>query len=191
VNVLNVGGPAPDALGEDHDREWPMARQISIESPLPPQECARRLGAAVVPELAWADAPAAGGRLVVGRVEPPELHLRVEDPRYGNAFQPVFAGRIEPGPDGTTITGTFRMRRFVQVYMAVWFGMGTLMAVLTVLTMATGGAPAASGDERATLAGLGALLIAGFLATHLGQWLARAEPSDMLTFLRSTIEAPA
>jgi hypothetical protein len=167
-----------------------MATRISIESPLPPSECARRLDRAVRPELVQAGTPSTGDRLIVGRVEPPQLRLRVDDPRFGNAFQPVFAGRIEPAVDGTTVTGTFRMRRFAQVLMTVWFGMGGLMAAFTVLSLLTGTAAQAAGDERATLAGLGGMLIAGFLLTRFGRWLARAEPGDLLTFLRRTLDAP-
>src|SRR5215207_10318901 len=112
-----------------------MAARVSIESPLPPSECARRLDRAVKPELVPAGTAWDRELLVVGRVRPPELRLRVEDPRYGNAFQLVFDGRIEPAADGTTITGGFRMRRFVQVFMTVWFGLGGRMAAFTVLSI--------------------------------------------------------
>jgi hypothetical protein len=166
-----------------------MAAQISIESPLPPSECARRLDQAVEPAPVRAGEPAPGGRIVVGKVKPPELRLRVDDPRFGNAFQPIFAGRIEPAPDGTTITGTFRMRRFAQVFMTAWFGLGVFMAAFTLLTIVSGRAAEAAGDEGATLAGLGAILIGGFLLTRLGRWLARAEPGTLVAFLRRTLDA--
>ena len=167
-----------------------MAAPISIESPLPPSECARRLDRAVRPELVPAGTRPARDRSVAGRVKPPELRLRIDDPGFGNAFQPIFAGRIDRAPDGTTVTGTFRMRRFAQVLMAGWFGMGGLMAAFTLVSILTGTAAQAAGDERATLAGLGGMLIAGFLLTRFGRWLARAQPGDLLTFLRRTLDAP-
>lgn len=47
----------------------------------------------------------------------------------------MFCGRVEPAPEGSRLRGHFATPLFLQCFMAVWMGLITLFAIVTVWTL--------------------------------------------------------
>jgi hypothetical protein len=90
---------------------------IELVSPLPPDECAARLGEATDNEelLSWP-----GARPVIGRVSGGSVRLRK---RIGdrNSFQTILVGELEEHKGGTLFRGRAGVDTVVTIFMAVWF----------------------------------------------------------------------
>ena len=96
---------------------------IELLSPLPPEECETRLR-----EATGRDGLLSGfsSWSVVGRVSGRSVRLRKRI-GYRNSFQTVLTGSLE-GRDGSTVfRGKAGMHPFVTGFLAVWFGLLTLI----------------------------------------------------------------
>jgi hypothetical protein len=66
---------------------------------------------------------------LVGRVDALRFKLTTRIPFVRNSFDSILEGEILEAAGGSTIVAAFRMRRFVLVFMAVWFGFAALIAI--------------------------------------------------------------
>jgi hypothetical protein len=105
---------------------------------------------------------------------------------YNNSFEPLFYGRLTPNPGGTEVTGDFRMRLFVKVFMAVWFGMLTLFLVEFVIK---------SIQQRDSAPSFLALLSVPLMAAFgvglvaVGKRLGKSQQEAMIQFLDETFSS--
>ena len=102
--------------------------EVEYHLSITPNEAAGRLKAAVKPEgvLYWLR-PWPGGLL--GRVHGLRFRLTTRIPLVRNSFDSILEGEILAAPGGSKLLATFRMRKFVLVFMAVWFGFAILIGI--------------------------------------------------------------
>jgi hypothetical protein len=98
--------------------------KFSIETPLPLQDAAARLAAAVEPRKFWRFG--AGKRAFEGEVNAPEFRIR-RLISYRNSFLPEIRGRIVPTKDGSRLDATLRLHGFVIAFLLVWFALAFLI----------------------------------------------------------------
>ncbi len=102
---------------------------------IPPDEAAGRLKAAIKPDsLLWLW-PWPGGLL--GRVDGLRFRLTTRIPLVRNSFDSILEGKILATPGGSKLLATFRMRKFVLVFTAVWFGFAMLIAISESISVLT------------------------------------------------------
>jgi hypothetical protein len=92
-----------------------------------PEEAARRLAAAVQPDtflrgfLPVVD--------LIGWVDGRQFQLTTRIPFVSNSFDSILEGAIVEGRDGSTVFATFRTRKIVLIFMAIWVGLAVLIGV--------------------------------------------------------------
>lgn len=152
-----------------------------LHSPLPQDECLRRLREAIE-----ADGPAKAR--VIGRVGTTSLRLRKRlAPTMHNSFQIFLTARITSESGSTRLTCHFGPDRLVVGFTAVWFlaviGFGAAM-----LTLATKGAIHFGTNDPGPFVPL--IMIAGGIGVvGFGRYLARGDRRFLVDFLKSTIQA--
>jgi hypothetical protein len=95
---------------------------------LSPAEAAARLETSIKPDnvlrmlLPW---PAG----LVGRVNGTRFRLTARIPFVRNSFDSILEGEILMQAGGSKILASFRLRKFVLVFMTVWFGLALTIAI--------------------------------------------------------------
>lgn len=165
-----------------------MARRVELHSPLPVDECARRLADRVdtrANPAARALLPR-GRRWVVGRLKGAKALLWLERAFFGNAFRSYLDAELCADGGGSKLRGAFRMGRFTVVFLAAWFGMAAYLTGST-LVQAFRGPPGDPGADLVTaLGGLG-IASGGAGVVALGRRLGRCDERVVVAFLRETL----
>jgi hypothetical protein len=161
---------------------------LELFSPLPPEECVERLCAATDPDGGFSFF---GGNPVVGRISGRTVRLRKRI-YYGNSFQILFTGTLQPAGAGTMLRGRFGIQRWVWGFMVFWFAFNSLVGgILFVATLVTvlGGPMQAKGDPWVGLVVPPGLVLFGAGLLWFGRYLARDEPEFLRGFLVEVLEA--
>jgi len=164
-----------------------LAAMVSIKvdliSPLPPQECRRRLDGAIGMPV-----PALGNRAVRERIVSDSFRLR-QRIGYRNSFQTQVIGHLQAEENGTRISCRFGVARGVLAFFAVWIGLvlvvggaGFLIAAKALLAGSAGAPSAAAGIPLI-------MLVFGIVLFAFGRWLARNEQNFLTDFLCVTLQA--
>lgn len=108
----------------------PFGRErFRIESPLPPDEVAARMAAAVEPVRGFRWSAGPPGRPFQGEVGPDGF--RVTRVFREHAMPPVVAGRIAwAAGGGSVVEGTMALHPATAVFAAVWLGLAGLFTVV-------------------------------------------------------------
>jgi len=103
-----------------HTQTGPSPTRIEFSTPLPLDECERRLRDAVDTRrfTFWSESHYTQTE-VVGSVTGNSFKIRKRG-RQANSFAPVLAGRMESAPSGTVVKARFRMPLFTLVFMFVF-----------------------------------------------------------------------
>jgi len=167
--------------------------RLEIHSPLPPDECAKRISAAIDSERSalFSFSSLFGSRPVVGRVDSSSFRLRKRI-AYRNSFQTFLTATMRSEGAGTVIQGEFAMHAFTRVFMPIWFG-GVLLIggtgfVISLVAMFTHSSEQHQGSWPFLLIPPGMLLF-GFLLIRFGRYIARDEARFLTEFLRHTLDA--
>jgi len=164
--------------------------QLRIYSPLPPDECARRISAAIDPERS-SFFSRVGSRPIVGRVDSSSIRLRKRI-NYGNSFQTFLTATVRAHDAGTVIQGEFAMHPLTRIFMPVWFGgvlfVGGASYMISVFSKVTHPSPHQEASWPLLLISAG-MLVCGYLVLQFGRYLARYEAAFITEFLRSTLDS--
>lgn len=98
-------------------------RKFVIETSLSEAEVAERLRGIVEPGSPFLAPFWRSNRLFRGEVSPQGFKV-MRIILYRNSFLPVVSGTFEPGPSGARVAVTMRPMRPMQVFLALWFGLG-------------------------------------------------------------------
>jgi hypothetical protein len=156
--------------------------RVELVSPLPREECVRRLR-----DLVDGSFTLFGARPLVGRVEEASFNFRKRI-GYRNAFQTVTRGTLEQESGQTRLRCRFGLPPFVTGFLIFWCGLVTLFggagAVSAIVRPLSGAQPISFRDA------LLMLLFAAFLVT-VGRLFARNEQGEILRILTKTLDAHA
>ncbi|QIQ86745.1 hypothetical protein [Erythrobacter sp.] len=109
-----------------------MGRRVTLHSPLPPDEAARRIDRTAGPVWSFAH------HGVAGWARFGFVRLVWSIPMFENGFRPVFAGRLVATGKGTRLTASYGASGFLRVFLAVWYGLfGIISASLILLPAST------------------------------------------------------
>src|ERR1043166_3302047 len=170
-----------------------MNEGLEIYSPLPPDECAKRISLAVDPER-WAlfsFASLRGSRPVAGRVDNSSmrLHKRIS---YNNSFQTFLTATMRPHGAGTVIQGDFAMHPITRRFMPIWFGGVILIGGTGFIISLVAMLRHSSAEQESFLPfllGPPGMLVFGYVLICFGRYLARDEAKFITDFVRHTIDA--
>lgn len=122
---------------------------------------------------------------VLGRTSRNKFHLYLTRKDFRNSFAPHLYGRLVSTPYGTLIEADFRMHFFVRVFLTIWFtGLIAITWKLAAALMADSGANVSLGACLAVM-----LALFGVLLVYWGKRLGADDETQMLAFLRSTLDA--
>ena len=157
---------------------------LELSSPLPPEECLRRLRAASDPWWKIFGSKPAIGSVLGG------LFWGCRRISYRNSWQTVAYARVRAATDGSHIIVRFGLDPFVFVLTVIWFGVACLAAAGLCLhgVIRLSSDAASVGNWMIVLAPL------AFLGLAFGQlafcrWLARNEKAFLTEFLMGTMSA--
>ncbi len=171
----------------------PMNERLELYSPLPPDECAKRLSEAIDSERSalFSFLSLFGSHPVAGHVDVSSLKLRKRI-RHNNSFQSYLTATMRPEGSGTVISGDFAMHPFVWVFLAIWFTGVTLIggAVFIVTVGAYISGSPLRGD-KAWMGVVSPLVVIGFglALVRFGRFLARNEVRFIKDFLMQALNA--
>jgi hypothetical protein len=159
--------------------------EISLFSPHPPDECARRLRLVTDPPRRFR-----GRNPLVGTVEDTSLRLRRRI-AYRNSFQIHLAADLLPENGGSRLQCRFGMHRLAVAFIVVWFslvGIGLAIGIAAAFDL-LGSAPAVHGPLWP--AAIVPVLMAVFAVVWLkfARRLAVEDEAFLLEFLRFSLDA--
>jgi hypothetical protein len=165
--------------------------KIVYSTKLSTVECLQRLQSHAIP---WSDVlrstftPMDKGT-VVAKVRGGRFRLFAQGPQYvQNSFVPLFYGRVEATTEGARIVGRFRMHLFVRVFMGVWFGGLTIMAIVFPAVALFGHASAGK-PPFIFMVGPLLMILFGIGLVSFGRWIARGQVARLDEFLRTDLDA--
>lgn len=160
------------------------ASVLHLVSPLPLEECCRRLQAAM--DSPWV---LFGSRPVIGSIAKGRLQAskRIQG---RNSFQTRLTAELTAEGDRTLIRCQFGMHPFVRAFMALWLGgavvTGLGWAGVSLVTLLTTSSDAHAGTWFGLLAPIGPLMF-GWGLLWLGRYMARSERDVLTAFVRDTL----
>ena len=172
-----------------------MKERLELYSHFPPEECARRLTAAIdserSPFLTWASLT--GKRPVAGWVKDSAFRLRKRI-TYNNGFQTYLTGALQPRDAGTLIGGEFGLNGFTRIFLQLWFGsifvfMGVAYPIVLISLFTHHSAITHPNDAWVFLVFPPGMLLFGYLLVRFGRYLARDEAGFLTEFLQQTLDA--
>jgi hypothetical protein len=165
-------------------------RRIVYSTKLPAVECLQRLESHVIP---WSNVlrstftPLDKGT-VVAKVHGDRFRLFARGPKYvQNSFVPLFYGRVEATTEGARVVGRFRMQLFVRVFIGVWFGGLTIMAIVFP-AVALIGRSSAGRPPLILIIGPLLMILFGIGLLSFGRWVARGQVARIHEFLRTDLD---
>lgn len=160
-----------------------MARvRVAVISPLPREECVRRLQEQVDPE-----GSVFGKRPVIGRVRETSLRLR-KRVKGRNSFQTFLFARVSPAADRTRFDCRFGMHPAVVAFMAFWFG---VLLVIGGLAVSELGSLWAGADALPAGLPIGAFLLGMFVfgigLVAIGRFASKGDVAFLTEFLLGAV----
>jgi hypothetical protein len=150
---------------------------FNLISPLPREECVRRLG--MKTGTAW------DGSAVIGSIGETSFRLRKRI-FYRNSFQASFSGKLIDDQQGTLLHCRVGLHPFVTAFLTVWIGIVLIRCIWMIVSLASGAIPA----NRWPQAVIPFLMLAGGVALlKVGQFFSRDEADLLVDFLRRTLDA--
>jgi hypothetical protein len=121
---------------------------------------------------------------VVGSVSEDRVSVRFQRPWFHNGFAPVFVGSFTVVAGRRTLAGMFRLTRFAQVWLAIWFGFLLAVTLMTVAAMLAGTA-----EPRGAWGLLILLLMwaGGLGMVYFSWWLSRHDRTEIERRLRQVL----
>jgi hypothetical protein len=168
-----------------------LVSEIVYSTKLSTVECLQRLESHVIP---WPDVlrstfTSVDKGTVVAQVRGDRFRLFAQGPKYvQNSFAPLFYGRLEATTDGARVVGRFRMHLLVRVFMGVWFGGLTLMAIVSP-AVALFGSTSAGKPPVILIVGPLLMILFGIALFSFGRWIARGQVARIHEFLRTDLDA--
>ena len=101
-------------------KDYLLGRRVALVSMLPPDELARRINEAT-PSIFDMSTSGVGGWCRFGF-----LRLDWRMPFYTNGFAPILSAKVRANLGRTSIQGRFGASRYLQVFLAAWYGILTL-----------------------------------------------------------------
>jgi hypothetical protein len=100
---------------------------LEYQLTIPPQEAARRLAAAVKPDTFLRGFfPVVD---LIGWVDGRQFQLTTRLPFVSNSFDSFLEGTIVEGRNGSSVFATFRTRRIVLIFLAIWMALAGLIVI--------------------------------------------------------------
>lgn len=163
---------------------------VELIFPLPPEECAARLRAAIDHEGAVSATGLFGTKAVAGRVAGRSVRLRKRNPLPAwNSFQTFLVGTLEPLAGGTRLRGSLGMHPAVRAGVAAGAGLAGVAGGATA-TVVIGRWLSAGGS----FPGWAVIppLVAAVITTGVGfgRYMARDESAFLVAFLVATLGSP-
>ncbi len=93
---------------------------LTFRSPYPPELAASRLRQQTT-ETPLLFFPVCEDSLI-GKVNTKHVKLQWVMQGMRNSFNPIFKGKFEPIPNGSELSGRFRLSRLVTLFLCLWFG---------------------------------------------------------------------
>ncbi len=150
---------------------------LDLISPLPREECVRRLSSKV--GTAW------DGSTVIGSVGETSFRLRKRI-FYRNSFQASLSGKLIDDSGQTRLHCRVGLHPFVTVFLTIWIGIVLVGCIWMIASLVSGAIPA----NRWPQAAIPFLMLAGGVALlKVGQFLSRDEADFLVDFLRKTLNA--
>jgi hypothetical protein len=128
---------------------------------------------------------------VVGSVAVDRVVLHLSHRSVGNAFAPIFRGRFLAVRGRTYLTGSFVLRRTVQVFMTTWFCFIAAFCLIAVMAVADASWKGGRSFWLTIVAGALAALpgvalgLLGFAGVRLGKRLSKADAGQIVEHVRS------
>jgi hypothetical protein len=170
------------------------SNHIRLFTPFPPEECIKRLNAAIDTShsalISWA--LFYGSKPVVGYAKETSFWL-MQRKRYGNSFKPLLTASMRPEDGGTLISGTFAMHPLVRAFLFLWFGGALIMGGILFVFVVSGTLTQLEPHQNTWLAVVvpPLVLAGGFGLIGFGRYLARNESKFLKDFLIQTLIARA
>jgi hypothetical protein len=150
---------------------------FDLISPLPREECVRRLSSKT--GSAW------DGSTVIGSIGETSFRLRKRI-FYRNSFQASLSGKLIDDNGETRVHCRVGLHPFVTAFLTVWIGIVLIGCIWTIVSLASGAIPAKQWPQ----AGIPFLMLAGGVAIlKVGQYLSRDEADFLVDFVRRTLDA--
>jgi Cytochrome oxidase complex assembly protein 1 len=128
------GAPPNPSCGFLRDLIRPPFRRFSIDTELSAAEIIERLRAIVEPGNAFLASFRRTSKLFAGDVSSDGFKV-VRLIYYSNGFQPVVIGRFDPGPHGTCVQVTMRLKQYASAFVALWLGMLALIVFVALFVV--------------------------------------------------------
>jgi hypothetical protein len=152
-----------------------LYRYLDLISPLPRDECVRRLQAAIGPDWIFMGSLFTA-KPCIGSVSETTLRLRVRI-RYRNSFQTHLYATLADADGHTQLHCRFGTHPSVIVFMSIWFGFVVLAAIAMAIKA-----------SAAAFVPLG-LFVFGAILVLVCRAVARDEQDQLIEFLETTIDA--
>jgi hypothetical protein len=179
--------PGPHGAAASHGRlmQGLTGAPIELLSPLPEDECRRRLSEAIDRPMTWF-----GKRPVIGRVDGLVLRASKRVP-YRNSFQTELTAAFTQRDAGTRISCRFAMNQFVVVLMLSVLGVVSLVFLLTLPSVIQGLLAPETGDAASLpVSAIPAVMLVAICGiSAIGLALAADERRFLIDFLCRTVDA--
>ena len=160
---------------------------FDLVSPLPPNECVRRLRAAT--DGMWS---LAGSRSVQGSVNEKAIRLRKRI-SYRNSFQCWLSAKLVGENGQTRLHCSFGLHPFVRLFLEIWIAIVSVVGLTIAMQTTWLWLRSSPLSPNAWLGIVFPLIMVGFaiLLLKFGNYLAQDEPDFLIEFLERTINACA
>ena len=159
-------------------------KRLELYSALSSSDCAARLSNAIDRDgvIWWSFG---GSHPVAGRVQGPSFRIRKRI-SYRNSFQTFLTGSFQPQGAGTLIQGEFAMQGFTRAFIPLWFILGTIFFIVSLVSMLLGSSPR---DVGPWIIVPPLMLVVGVVLVRFGRHLARDEARFLTDFLQEVLSA--
>jgi hypothetical protein len=160
---------------------------FDLVSPLPPNECVRRLRAAT--DGMWS---LGGSKSVQGSVNEKAIRLRKRI-FYRNSFQCWLSANLIGESGQTRLHCSFGLHPFVRLFLEIWIGIVSVVGLTIAMQTTWLWLRSSPLSPNAWLGIVFPLIMVGFaiLLLKFGNYLAQDEPDFLIEFLERTINACA
>jgi hypothetical protein len=160
-----------------------MADCVTLVSPLPREECVRRLRERAAPMWTMY-----GSLPVAGRIEETGFHIH-QRRRMKNSFRMHLWASLEQWTGQTCIRCRFGMNPFAEVFLILWVGLVLSGLAVTASSALTSLVNEGNWENTWIVLPPLAMLGFGYGLVRFGKYIARCERAFLLEFLRETLDA--